>query len=76
MVRGSQGQRGSAEIEPKVTLSMERKIVKISKESEGFEWSGCRERTAGGQKLSLEGHAGWGGRAPKHQRKKILRDHH
>ena len=54
-VRGADAQRGFAEFEPRVDLSMGRKIIEIPKENEGFRGSGGPRHSAESLNLSL----GW-----------------
>ena len=67
MPRGHGQKSGRAEIEPKVSLSMGRKIVEISKENERFGWAGGLMIFAGSQKLRPP--QVWGGKSCKFEKK-------
>ena len=53
VVRGAEPQRDFAEFEPRVDLSMGRKIIEFSKENEGIRGSGGPAHSATSQNLSL-----------------------
>ena len=68
-VSGAGGQRGCAESEPRVDLSMERKIIEIPKEYKGFQRSWEVVHGADSLNLSLEWPSVWGGKSLKFLRK-------
>ena len=68
-VQGAEGQRGFAENELKLPLSMKRIIIEIPKENEGFQRSWGVMHGAGSQKMSLSCPSVWGGKSLKFLRK-------
>ena len=65
MVLGNDAQRAAAHFEPKVALSMGRKIIEIPWENEGFQRSWGVIHGAMPQNLSLEWPSVWRGKSLK-----------
>ena len=68
-VLGGEPRRAIAEFEPRVDLSMGRKIIEIPKENEGFQRSWGVMHGAVPQNLSLEWPSVWGRKSLKFFRK-------
>ena len=69
MVLGGNAQRGSAESELRLALSMGRKIIEIPLENEGFWGSWGLGHRAESQKMSLSCPSVWGRKSLKFLRK-------